>query len=34
MINHKPEPMRLTFWVEIVVFLSAYYPLFLGGGKN
>lgn len=29
MINHKPEPMRLTFWVEIVVFLSAYYPLFL-----
>ncbi|MFK4027236.1 hypothetical protein [Stutzerimonas balearica] len=29
MINHKPEPMRVTFWVEVVVFLSAYYPLFL-----
>jgi len=29
MINHKPMEVAPTLWVEIVVFLSAYYPLFL-----
>lgn len=29
MINHKPKEMVPTLWVEIIIFLSAYYPLFL-----
>lgn len=29
MINHKPNELKPTLWVEILFFLSAYYPLFL-----
>jgi hypothetical protein len=29
MINHKPTDVTPKFWVEVVVFLTAYYPLFL-----
>lgn len=29
MINHNPEKIKITLWIEIIVFLSAYYPLFL-----
>jgi hypothetical protein len=29
MINHKPKEMAPALWVEVVIFLSAYYPLFL-----
>lgn len=29
MINHKPKEMAPSLWVEALIFLSAYYPLFL-----
>lgn len=29
MINHKPKEMAPSIWVEAIIFLSAYYPLFL-----
>jgi hypothetical protein len=29
MINHKPKEMAPSLWVEAIIFLSAYYPLFL-----
>lgn len=29
MINHKPKEMAPALWVEAIIFLSAYYPLFL-----
>lgn len=29
MINHKPMDVAPKFWVEAVVFITAYYPLFL-----
>ena len=29
MINHKPKEMAPALWVEIIIFMSAYYPLFL-----
>lgn len=29
MINHKPKEMAPALWVEFIIFLSAYYPLFL-----
>ena len=29
MINHKPKEMAPSLWLEAIIFLSAYYPLFL-----
>lgn len=29
MINHKPKETAPSFWVEVLIFLSSYYPLFL-----
>ena len=29
MINHKPKELVPALWVEVIIFLSAYYPLFL-----
>ena len=29
MINHKPKELAPVWWVELVVFISSYYPLFL-----
>ncbi|VFB09264.1 Uncharacterised protein [Aeromonas salmonicida] len=29
MINHKPKEISIKLWVEIFVFISSYYPLFL-----
>jgi hypothetical protein len=29
MINHKPKEIGIKLWVEILVFISSYYPLFL-----
>jgi len=29
MINHKPKEIAPKLWVELIVFMSAYYPLFL-----
>lgn len=29
MINHKPRDVAPKLWVEVVVFITAYYPLFL-----
>lgn len=29
MINHKPTDVAPKLWVEVVVFITAYYPLFL-----
>ena len=29
MINNKPKEMAPALWVEALIFLSAYYPLFL-----
>lgn len=29
MINHEPKEMAPSLWVEALIFLSAYYPLFL-----
>jgi hypothetical protein len=29
MINHKPKEISIKLWVEILVFISSYYPLFL-----
>lgn len=29
MINHKPKEISIKLWVELLVFISSYYPLFL-----
>ncbi len=29
MINQKPKEMAPSLWVEVLIFLSAYYPLYL-----